>query len=117
MDRQHTEMMRTQLVYDANRKSVGVAYLLWFFLGGFGAHRFYLGHIVSGAIQLMLFVLGWLTVWVVIGAVPLIVVGIWWLVDAFLIPGMARDHNLELAGALTGNDRQRDGFGPAWVAR
>jgi TM2 domain-containing membrane protein YozV len=115
--------MRTQLVYDANRKSVGVAYLLWFFLGGFGAHRFYLGHIVSGAIQLMLFVLGWMTVWIIIGAVPLTVIGIWWLVDAFLIPGMARGHNLELAGALTGDGPRmdgpprKDGFVPARVAR
>jgi TM2 domain-containing membrane protein YozV len=118
VDRQHTEIMRTQMVYDANRKSVGAAYLLWFFLGGFGAHRFYLGHIVSGAIQLVLFVLGWMTVWIVIGAVPLTVVGIWWLVDAFLIPGMARGHNLELAGALTGDGPPRkDGFGPARVAR
>jgi TM2 domain-containing membrane protein YozV len=24
-------------------KSLGVAFLLWFFLGAFGAHRFYLG--------------------------------------------------------------------------
>jgi TM2 domain-containing membrane protein YozV len=107
MNGNQAEMMRTQLVYDANRKSVGVAYLLWFFLGTFGAHRFYLGHIVSGAIQLALWVLGWITVWIVIGAVPLAVVGIWWLIDAFLIPGMAQSHNMQLAGALTGDDARR----------
>lgn len=30
--------------FEADRKSQLVAYLLWFFLGFFGAHRFYLGH-------------------------------------------------------------------------
>jgi TM2 domain-containing membrane protein YozV len=112
----HRSDLEKQFVYDANRKSVGVAYLLWFFLGGFGAHRLYLGHIVSGVIQLALFVLGWMTVWIIIGAVPLAVVGIWWVVDAFLIPGMARDHNMELAGALTAGPRH-DGFGNARAAR
>jgi TM2 domain-containing protein len=29
--------------YDANKKSMTVSYLLWFFLGMLGAHRFFLG--------------------------------------------------------------------------
>ena len=40
--------------YDANKKSVIVTYLLWFFLGMFGVHRFYLGKWVSGFILLIL---------------------------------------------------------------
>lgn len=28
---------------EINKKSTGLAFALWFFLGGFGAHRFYLG--------------------------------------------------------------------------
>ena len=55
-------------------KSVGVAYLLWFFLGLIGGHRFYMGR-VGSAIG-MFFTLGGL--------------GIWWLIDGFLIPGMIR---------------------------
>lgn len=53
-------------------KSKATAYLLWLFLGLLGGHRYYLGRKGSGF--LMTITLGGL--------------GIWWLVDAFLIPGM-----------------------------
>jgi TM2 domain-containing membrane protein YozV len=69
-------------------KSVGAAYLLWFFLGYFGAHRFYLGRTGSGAAQLILLVLVCVTAFIVVGAVLLVALGIWWIVDAFLIPGI-----------------------------
>ena len=82
--------LQQHLLFEANRKSTGAAYVLWCFLGGFGAHRFYLGRTGSGIAQLLLMVLGW---------VPLFlgwaVLGIWWLVDAFLIPDMIRTDNLE----------------------
>jgi len=35
-------------------KSIRVAYLFWFFVGGFGGHRFYLGRTLSGAGMLAL---------------------------------------------------------------
>ena len=69
-------------------RSTSVAYLLWFFLGGVGAHRFYLGRSGSGVAMLVLFVLGWATIAFVVGIFLLIPLGIWMLVDAFLIPGM-----------------------------
>jgi TM2 domain-containing membrane protein YozV len=93
---------RQQMLYDANRKSTGVAYLLWFFLGGFGAHRFYLGQTGTAVAQLILFILGWLTLIVGVGLLLLIAVGIWLFVDLFLIPGIAREQNLRLADRLTG---------------
>ena len=79
--------VRVLMLYDAGRKSVLVAYLLWFFLGLFGAHNFYLKRISSGFIQLILTV-------TVFGSIVTIV---WILVDAFLIPGRVRELNHALA--------------------
>jgi TM2 domain-containing membrane protein YozV len=56
-----------------NTHSVIVGYIVWIF-GFFGAHRFYFGKPISGTIWF--FTLGLL--------------GIGWLVDLFLIPGMDR---------------------------
>ncbi len=92
---------RQQMMYDANRKSVGVAYLLWLFLGGFGAHRFYLRQTGTAVVQLLMSILGWMTVWVGVGLLLLIPLGIWLLIDAILIPGIAREHNMKLANMLT----------------
>ncbi|MDF1620014.1 TM2 domain-containing protein [Pseudothioclava nitratireducens] len=65
-----------------------VAYLLWFFLGMFGAHRFYLGRWGSALTMLVLFGIGSALSVILIGYLPLAFVGLWWLIDALLIPGM-----------------------------
>jgi TM2 domain-containing membrane protein YozV len=81
--------------------SMLVAYLLWFFLGVLGAHRVYLRAYVSGAVQALMFVSGiatmlvlmWLdleTAGVLIGTVPLTLLGLWWVVDAFLTFDMVK---------------------------
>lgn len=82
-------------------KSIGVAYLLWFFLGGVGAHRFYLGRKGSGFAMLALLVVGIITVPIVLGSVLLLILGIWALVDAFLIPGMVQQHKAEIRSRLS----------------
>ena len=58
-------------------RSVGIAYLLWFFLGLLGGHRFYLGKIGTGVLWLFTF--------------GLFMIG--WLIDAALIPGQVRKFN------------------------
>ena len=40
--------------YDANKKSALAAYVLWCFMGLFGAHRFYLGEKGTGAGMLII---------------------------------------------------------------
>lgn len=73
-------------------RSVLIAYILWFFLGSFSAHRFYLGRIGSAVGMMLLFWIGTVTTAILIGWVLLLVYGIWWLVDAFIIPGMVDTH-------------------------
>ena len=86
--------------YDAAKKSALIAYVLWFFLGGLGVHRFYLGRTGSGVVMAIISVLSWITVYIGIGFIGLAVIGIWWLVDAFLIPGITTRVNQELATRL-----------------
>lgn len=79
-----------------------VAYLLWFFLGMFGAHRFYLGRWMSGLLMLALFGIGSALAFILIGYIPLALVGLWWLIDALLIPGMIAADRAELRWRLSG---------------
>jgi len=81
-------------------KSVVIAYLLWFFFGYFGVHRFYLGKIPSGILMLALLVLGSLTTMIGIGFVLLAALGIWWLIDAVWIFLAARKENDKIRKAI-----------------
>lgn len=91
------DSVRKQMVFEANRKSVGVAYLLWLFLGALGAHRFYAGATKTAIAQLVLAisVVGWLVL------IP------WLLADLVLIPGLVRDRNMETIAALTEDGQAR----------
>ena len=91
---------KQMMMYDANPNSVGVSYLLWFFLGGLGSHRFYLGKTGTAIGQLALLVISSLLTVVGIGLFGFAVLGVWILVDAFLIPGIVREHNTKLANML-----------------
>lgn len=64
------------------QKDVGIAYLFWFFLGAFGAHKFYLGRIGIGVAYLL--TLGFLGVGV--------------LIDLFTLPRQVRQTNDALYG-------------------
>jgi TM2 domain-containing membrane protein YozV len=86
--------------YDANRKSALLAYMIWFFLGMFGVHRMYLGRWTSGLVMLGLNVVSWLTHFILIGYLGFAILGIWWLIDALLVPGMTRSYNNRLVDQL-----------------
>jgi len=45
------------MLYDSQKKSAGIAYLLLVLLGGLGVHRFYLGQKWQGLIRLSFFIL------------------------------------------------------------
>ena len=68
--------------------------------GAFGGHRFYNGRTGSAVAQLLLTIIGLLLTVVVVGFLFLLVVAIWALVDAFLIPEWVRKHNFLLAEKL-----------------
>src|SRR5712671_4548769 len=81
---------RAIMLFEANRRSTLVAYLLWFFLGLFGAHNFYLRRTGVAITQLILS-------FIVVGLVVTIP---WVFVEAFLIPGWVRHQNNLLAEQL-----------------
>jgi TM2 domain-containing membrane protein YozV len=89
------------MLYDANKKSAGVAYALWFFLGMFGAHRFYLNRSGSAAAQLVITMMSFVLMIVLVGAFTLMAVAFWVLIDAFLIPDWIRIHNNRLIAGLS----------------
>jgi TM2 domain-containing membrane protein YozV len=65
---------------DRKKKSTATTWILWFFFGGLGGHRYYLGRI--GSAVAMTFTLGGL--------------GIWSIIDIFLINGMINKKNSEI---------------------
>jgi len=72
-------------ISQADTHSKVVGYLLWFFLGLVGAHRFYYGKPISGIVWFL----------------TLGLLGIGWIVDAFLIPSMDEEADREFqAGTI-----------------
>lgn len=70
----------TQQVISVPLKSVGTAYLWWFFLGGLGAHKFYLNRPGMGILYALTF--------------GLLLVGV--LVDLFTLPRQTRRANAKI---------------------
>ena len=96
--------------YDANKKSATVAYLLWFFLGAFGAHRFYLNLQGTGAVLLIVTLLSLALMFVGVGLVTIWISIVWVFVDLFLIPGITRKYNVALAVQLEGGEPAGSGI-------
>ena len=69
--------MTTAIAMPGNNKNVLVSYLLWFFLGFFGAHHLYMGRGIG--------------IWIV-SLITLQGFFVWWFIDAFMIPGSTNMH-------------------------
>jgi TM2 domain-containing membrane protein YozV len=91
---------RAIMRYDANKKSVGIAYLLWFFFGALGAHRFYLRRTGSAVAMLLIFLVSLPLTLAAVVFIGLAVVGVCAFVDLFLIPAIARSFNNQLITEL-----------------
>ncbi|MEQ8829544.1 MAG: TM2 domain-containing protein [Alphaproteobacteria bacterium] len=117
-------MSAEMMQYDAQKKSAGLAYVLWFFAGWLGIHRFYCGKTKSGLLQLFAGV-GALIVMIVSlaggmgaamsgdtaaadaagGATGLAMlvwagVAVWIFVDVFFVGRWVSRHNVALANRL-----------------
>ena len=79
-DLSERELLIMRQEVETRKKGTASTWLLWLFLGEFGAHRFYLGRIGTGIGMLLTF--GGLL--------------IWWVIDIFLIPGMLRANQLKI---------------------
>lgn len=119
---------RANMMFEAHRKSVFVAYILWFFVGWLSIHRFYLRHWVSGFAQMALGIFGpfymiggtglifgilvgrtWLDSTFARMGIGSIALGLWfiWIVlDAILIPRLVRQCNETIVNQLTGTSTQ-----------
>ncbi len=77
-----------------------VAYLLWVFLGTIGAHRFYVGKILTDVLMVVLCALSWVLTIVLVGIVGFVILFMWLLVDLFLVHEYVSQHNNRLIESL-----------------
>src|SRR5699024_1502428 len=98
-----------QMELEQKQKNVMVAYLLWFFLGWAGAHRFYTDRVGSGIVMLCVnicaflsYIIGTALLSVFIGVLilPIAVILslgylIWWIIDAVQLQGIINNMNAE----------------------
>ncbi|CAL8900450.1 hypothetical protein KVA01_19950 [Kocuria varians] len=78
-------------------KSALLAYVLWFFLGQLGIHKFYLAQPFQGILYLLLGGIGWATAGILIGWFFLIPLWILMFIDLFVIPVRVAVLNARLA--------------------
>lgn len=90
-------------------KNMILAYVLWWFLGFFGVHRFYLGRVKSGITQMFLSILSGFIILspilisfqtgqilTIIGLLSLASVSFWWILDIYFTYKITSDENSKL---------------------
>ena len=80
---------------EEQRKNVLIAYILWWFLGFFGAHRFYIGK-EKAIIMLLITIFSFITLVISIGYIGLLVMFMWWIFDGIMLHKWVKIFNLEL---------------------
>ena len=85
--------------YRARAKSVATTYVLWFFLGFWGIHRFYLGQTQLGLLTIgactLLSILAMFTY-----GLSLIPLAIWWMIELFTLMSTVKLINLRIEEEL-----------------
>ena len=85
--------------FENEKRSAGVALFLCWILGGFGAHRFYMGR-PHGVTMLIITLLSIPLCFVIIGFFSLFAVWIWVIVDLFSVSRWAREYNTALLAKI-----------------
>ncbi len=130
LDERELHILNIEL--DRRRKSVGVAYGLWFFLSWLGIHKFYLGRIATGVIYVVapwVLIVFFFTGLIMAESNPeagsgtaglsllaLLAYGVWWVVDLFTIPRQVTAYNekleLEIIASLNARKQASPGLSP-----
>ena len=131
LDDREFHILQSEL--ERRKKSVSLAYVLWFFLSFLGIHKFYLGKISQGilyviapSIAVIFLVIGAFISFdplvettseeltggeflVVIGGLGLFIYGVWWFIDLFTIPNQVNKYNedieIETIESLSGESK------------
>ena len=104
---QLTELQLIEQRVANEKKSVALAYVLWFFLGGFGIHNFYLGKAKLALFQMLGGIVAIVFLLIGLGhrnggalfAVAVVIWIVWavsFIVDLFMIPGRANSYSARL---------------------
>lgn len=90
-----------QNVVVRSAKETWLAYLLWFLLGTFGVHKFYLRRNRMGFLYLALGLIGGATAWFLVGFIFLVPLWVMMVIDLFTMPGRVRSVNARMLGGHT----------------
>ncbi|TPR38912.1 NINE protein [Apilactobacillus micheneri] len=78
---------------NTNKANPVIAWVLWWFLGEVGGHRFYL-HRNNALAMLIIDIVGWILIPILIGFPIILFIRIWWIIDAFSIQTWLREDYL-----------------------
>ena len=85
--------------FPAAYKDSTAAWLLWFFLGYFGGHQFYLGNTKRGVIYLVTTLVSLLLSVVFIGLIGFVVMFVFWIIDATQMSAKLQEVNSRIFAA------------------
>jgi len=88
------------MAFQVRKKDTLVAFLLWWFLGLFGGHRFYCNRAGSGAAMLIISLVSVPLCYVCVGFIGMLAIAIWWIVDAFCLPAWIEQYNQEVMNQI-----------------
>jgi TM2 domain-containing membrane protein YozV len=86
------------------KKSVGIAYLLWFFFGGFGAHNWYVGKPMLAGAQMFGYIIALAMYFsgnVIFGGLLFIPLGISLILDLCFIPARINAHTERMRESMS----------------